>query len=150
MCRKQLMKTLDAGGKAGCFDDSTVAKEKGKEFRINNKSQKTICRVHIDGCLIYDNRGKRCDYFFKICEMEQCFLVELKGSDVNEAVKQIIHTFDFINRKLKLPPKNFEGIIVSSGIPRAAEQKFRTLKEKCFKEKKLKIYKESRKCQRTI
>lgn len=104
MCRKQLMQKLEAGERAGCFDDSMVAKEKGKEFRINNKSQKTICRVHIDGCLIHDNRGKRCDYFFKICETKQCYLVELKGSDIDEAVQQIIHTFDLLNSKLNLPP----------------------------------------------
>ncbi len=150
MCRKQLIQTLKAEEKSGCFDNSTVAKEKGKEFRIINKAQKTICRIHVDGCLIRNNQGKRCDYFFKICETEKSFLVELKGTDISEAVRQIISTFDFLNNKLKLSPDNFEGIVVSSSVPHAAEQKFRSLKEKCFKQKKLKIQKESRKCQRFV
>lgn len=150
MCREELIHALDAKKKAACFDDSTVAKEKGKEFRLHNKSKKTVCRVRIDDCLIKDKRSKRCDYLFKICETEHYFLVELKGGEVDEAIKQIISTFDFINKKLKLAPEHFEGVVVSSSIPRAAEQKFRALKEKCFREKKLRIQKESQKCQRVI
>lgn len=150
MCRDELIELLGAHKKADCFSDSTVAKEKGKEFRLENKSKRTVCQVRVDGCLIDDKRTKRCDFLFKVCETEIHYLVELKGADVNKAVEQIVHTFEFINKKLKLPPKHFEGIIVSSSIPRAAEQKFRTLKEKCFKEKKLRIQKESQKCQRII
>ncbi len=150
MCRNALIHALSAHKKAKCFDNATVTKEKGKEFRLQNKSKKTVCRVHIDDCLTRDKRTKRCDYLFKICETENHFLVELKGSDVDHAVNQIISTFDFINKKLKLPPKYFEGVIVSSSIPRAAEQKFRILKEKYFREKKLKIHKESQKCIRII
>jgi hypothetical protein len=82
---------------------------------------------------------------FKVCKTDKHFLVELKGQKVEEAILQIINTFDSLNPKLKLPAENFEGVVVSSSIPRAAEQKFRALKEKCFKEKKLKIQKESRK-----
>lgn len=150
MCREKLIHALDAKKKSACFDNSTVAKEKGKEFRLQNKSKKTVCRVHIDSCLIQDKRSKRCDYLFKVCETEHYFLVELKGGEVDKAIEQIISTFDFISKKLKLSPEHYEGIIVSSGIPRAAEQKFRTLKEKCFREKKLRIQKESQKCQRII
>lgn len=149
MCRKELIEALKASKKSECFDNSTVAKEKGKEFRLENKSKKTICRVKVDGCLINDQRTKRCDYLFKICETKQHFLVELKGTDVDEAVKQIISTFDLINKKLKLSPERFEGVIVASSVPKA-EQKFRTLKEKWRREKGLKIEKHSYQCKKKI
>jgi hypothetical protein len=143
MCRKQLIEALKASKKSKCFNSSTVAEEHGKKFRLENKSKKTICRVTVDGCLINDEHTKRCDYLFKVCETEQHFLVELKGTDVSKAVEQIISTFDLVNKKLKLDSRHFEGIIVSSSIPRAAEQKFRVLKEKCLKKKNLKIRKVS-------
>ncbi len=150
MCREELIEALKATKKSECFDNSTVAKENHKEFRLENKSKKTICRVKVDGCLIDDQRTKRCDYLFKVCETKKHFLVELKGTDVNKAVEQIISTFDFINRKLKLSPEYYEGVIVSSSVPRAAEQKFRLLKENCLKKKKLRIRKVSHKHPETI
>ncbi|MGD1892811.1 MAG: hypothetical protein ACFB15_19775 [Cyclobacteriaceae bacterium] len=137
MCRKQLIEALKASKKSECFDNSTVAEENGKKFHLENKSKKTICRVKVDGCLIDNQRTKRCDYWFKICETEQHFLVELKGTDVSKAVEQIISTFDFVNRKLELSPERFEGIIVSSAVPKA-EQKFRALKVKIPKRKRIK------------
>jgi len=83
---------------------------------------------------------------FKICETEKYFLVELKGnSSLSDAVTQISKTFEFINKKLKLSPQHFEGVIVASRVPRA-DLRFRTAQEKCYREKKLKIHIESQKC----
>ena len=150
MCREALITALGADDKAECFDNSTTAKEKGKEFRLENKSKKTICRVKVDGCLIDDKRTKRCDYLFRICETEKYFLVELKGnSSLSDAVIQISRTFDFINERLKLSPQYFEGVIVASKVPRA-NLKFRKVQEKCYRDKKLKIHIESQKCIRHI
>lgn len=150
MCRKQLIKALGAEEKAACFDNSTVAKEKGKEFRLENKSKQTICRVKVDGCLINDKRTKRCDYLFKICETDKHLLVELKGnSSLSQAVTQITRTFDFINHKLKLSPRDFEGVIVASKVPRA-DLRFRKAQEQCYRNKKLRIHIESQKCIRHI
>lgn len=150
MCREELIKAFRAGKKKTCFESSTVAEEKGKKFELRNKSRKTVCRVKVDGCLINDHKTKRCDFLFKVCETETHFLVELKGTDVDKAVDQIIHTFEFVNRKLRLPAESFKGVIVSSSIPRAAEQRFRTLKEKCYRDKRLMIKKESQRCMITI
>jgi len=38
-------------------------------------------------------------------------------------------------------PKNIKGVIVSSSVPSATEQRFRKLQERCFREKRLKIIK---------
>ena len=140
-CCEQLIQALKAEKQANCFDNKTVAKEQGKEFRVENQSRKMICQVRIDGCLIKSQKTKKCDFLFKICETEQYFLVELKGAEVSTAVAQIVVTFNALQRKLKANPQQFQGVIVSSSVPRAAEQRFRRLTEKCLREKKLHLQK---------
>jgi hypothetical protein len=39
-------------------------KENGKEFIVNNNSQKLITKIKIDNCLIIE--GKRCDWLLEI------------------------------------------------------------------------------------
>ena len=140
-CCKELVQALQAEGKESCFEKRTVAEENDKKFKLLNRSKKSICRVKVDDCLIKDQNTKKCDFLFKVCEDEQYLLVELKGSDVQKAIAQIIATFEHINAKLNLPPANFKGYVVSSSVPRGAEQRFNRLKEKCLKDKKLKIHK---------
>ena len=132
-CREKLIQALKAGKRADCFDDKTVAKEgEGKLTIINRgKPHKTICRVHIDDCLIRGTTTKRCDYLFKICETEQYLLVEFKGSDVVSAFPQLIATFQYLKKKLAAKPDQFEGVIVASRYVPAADQKIRKLREAC-------------------
>jgi hypothetical protein len=140
-CCTKLKNDLNYPDKDRCFSLKTTAKVNAKTFRIENNSNKSICRVEVDGCLIDSIDVLKCDYMFKICETNEYFLVELKGTDVTHAVKQIVSTYDIIRRQLLLSANNFKGFIVSSSVPRAAEQRFRQLKEKTFKEKKLLIKK---------
>ncbi len=126
--------------KINCFNNSTVANEVGKRFAFNNTSNKSICRVRIDDCLITGPR-KKCDFLFKVVELGKYYLVELKVVKINEGVEQIISTFDIINEKIGAPPEAYSGIIVSSSVPRAADLKFRKLLEKYYREKKLMIKK---------
>jgi hypothetical protein len=140
MCCKELKEVL--GGEEKCFSNSTVAKENGREFRLNLGAGQKACRVKIDGCLIKDHKKIKCDFLFKVCPINKYHLVELKGTDVDHAVAQIVNTFDVINKQIKDNPLNFTGHIISSSIPRAAEQKFRTLKEKVLKNKRLNIEKQ--------
>lgn len=126
--------------KIDCFDNSTVAKEGGKRFAFQNTDNKSVCRVRIDNCLITGSE-KRCDFLFKVVELGKYYLVELKGVKIDEGVEQIINTFDIVNKRINTSPHNFSGIIVSSGVPKAAHQKFRKLQEKHYREKKLMIRK---------
>ena len=136
----ELLIVLEAESKDNCFDNSPVAKEGGKRFAFYNSSNKTICRVRVDNCLITDQQ-KKCDFLFKIFEPGKYYLVELKGVNISEGVQQIINTFDIVNRKINTVPENYLGIIVSSSVPSAAQQKFRKLQEKCYRDKKLLIKK---------
>ncbi|MBN9380756.1 MAG: hypothetical protein J0H74_08330 [Chitinophagaceae bacterium] len=145
MCCKELRDRL--GGKNDCYAISTVASEKGRQFRLNLTAGKTVCKVKIDACLIDDPKIAKCDYLIKVRPDDKYFLVELKETDVEHAVEQIVKTFYTVNQLIKASPQHFTGHIISSAIPRAAEQKFRNLKEKTLRKNKLNIVKHSFKCE---
>ena len=138
-CRKELIKALGAKEQAKCFDNKTIAKEQGKEFKIQNRSKKTICRVQVDGCLIKARDTKKCDFLFKICETEHYILVELKGSDVTSAFPQIVSTLDYLKDKLGTTSQQVEGFIVSSRVPKAASERIRQLKKQSLAKHGLQI-----------
>ena len=144
MCCKELISLLEAEDKNECFSNSTVAKEHNKEFRIKRSKKQSVCKVQIDDCLMTSEATKKCDYFFRICETGENLLVELKGTDVTRAVNQIVETFKMLNSKLKQPPQDYCGYIVSRAVPKA-ELQFRKAKEKAFKDHGVLIKKESQK-----
>jgi hypothetical protein len=151
MCCEHLKETLGAQGKSDCFSNSTTAAENGKKFSLENPDRKTICRIKIDGCLANSAKVIKCDYLFAICkndkkEVSKYYLVELKGTDVVHAVKQIISTFESINEHIKAPAANYRGFLISSAVPRATEQRFRRLQDDCFKKKKFLITKKTNQC----
>jgi hypothetical protein len=141
MSCEKLKQVLEAKTDNNCFAAATSAKEGGKKFSFLNRSNKNICRVHVDDCLITDKTIKKCDYFFAVNEDQSYYLVEFKGIAVDEAILQIISTYEIVNEKIKSDARNFKGVIVSSSVPSATEQRFRKLQERCFREKRLKIIK---------
>jgi hypothetical protein len=137
-----LQKKLDPDkNKTDCFSTATSAKEKGKQFILKNKSKSSVCKVKVDGCLITDMETKKCDYLFEVEGGKAYFLVELKGTDVETAVEQIVTTFDILNAKIKANARIFIGVIVSSAVPNATELKFRGLQERMARDKHLRIKK---------
>jgi hypothetical protein len=140
MCCAELKMLLEANDKDDCFDHSHAAHEGGKRFVFTNTGDKIICRVRVDDCLITGHE-KRCDFLFKICELEKYYLVEFKGVKVEDGVGQIINTYTIVNKKIKTLPQNYSGIIVSSSVPAATQQRFRQLQEKCYREKGFRIRK---------
>jgi len=147
MCCEELMHLLNAPDRPDCFSQSNVAKEHGKEFRVTTKQG--LCRIKNDGCLNKSNEEQKCDFIFKACATHHILLVELKGGDIHTAMQQIIATYRKISPVLK-GGHSFQGHIVSSTVPRAAELRFRQLKEKCLREHKLNISKQHFKCEIAI
>ena len=126
-------------GDAACFSNSISAIENGKKFIFKNPNRKTICKVHVDNCLITDQTIKKCDFLFSIQEDNKYYLVELKGKAIDVAIEQIVSTFDIVNLKIKATAQNYTGIIVSSAVPKAANQKFKNFQDKIYRDKKLLI-----------
>lgn len=130
------LKTL-LGGDGNCFSNASSAIENGKKFVFRNPTNKTVCRVRVDNCLITDKSIKKCDYLFQIDS--KFYLVELKGQSIDNAVAQILSTYNNVNKKIKAPASDYSGIIVSSAVPKTADQKFKNLQEKVYRDRKLMI-----------
>ena len=67
-------------------DPIIVLEEQGKKMIFLNKQRKKIKVTIVDGCEITD--GIRCDYLVKNPKSDE-FFVELKGTDIEHACKQL-------------------------------------------------------------
>ena len=117
--------------------------ENGRKFTINNPDQKEVAKIKVDGCLIDDDR-ERCDYLFEVIipdikdketkNIDTAIYVELKGSDIEKAFKQIMATLGYlIDRHRQV---NKECFIVASRVPKAST-KTQELAEKLKKSHRL-------------
>ncbi len=145
-CCKLLFAQICAADDAlsNCFSCSNVAEENGKKLTILKASpEEVICKAKIDGCIIKSDKLKKCDFLFHRPGHEpyQYMLVELKGSDISQAVEQIKSTFLALKPKTDTAPQQWCGRIVSSAVPKNAELKFRKLQAELLKTHKLKVEK---------
>ena len=82
--------------------------EKGKEFIVNNNSQKLVTKIKIDNCLIIE--GKRCDWLLEIdspCSL--ALYIELKGKNIEQAYDQLLSTLNhsYLQERHKESKKEF-------------------------------------------
>ncbi len=81
-----------------------VFKERRSKLTIENKDEVLATQIIVDGCEI--TSGLRCDFMFLIKEME--FYIELKGQDINHAIKQIEMTILRLSQdRIKQKKKSF-------------------------------------------
>ena len=93
-----------------------VAEERSKQLRIINPYKKPISKIQIDGCLITDDSLK-CDYVFEIdIPVSNAIYLELKGTDIPHAVKQLKSTLQLFKEKHKELKK--DCIVVCYSVPR--------------------------------
>lgn len=88
--------------------------ENGKKLTIQNRSKHEYCLIKVDNCLIAN--GERCDYLVIDCDLPTCFLVELKGHDLQKAIKQINATIGKLHKQLA-KYKSLNVIIILSRAP---------------------------------
>lgn len=104
-----------------CSEDSQhpliVAEAEGRKFTIRNPAKKPVKKVQVDGCLIADER-QRCDYLFELGKVCHCVIyLELKGSDIEHAFNQLVHTINYLAKRHQNRTKICH--IVASRVPRA-------------------------------
>lgn len=84
-----------------CFEITTqktiCLKEQKTYFYIDNNLSQPIVKIQIDNCLIKEK--KRCDWLLIISEVKTEVYIELKGSRVQDALKQLKDTLN--NNDLK-------------------------------------------------
>lgn len=66
-----------------------VLTEKRSTYRVENQSQKLICKTLVDGGYVVNTDERCCDYLVVDCPDKNAYLVELKGSNIRHAAKQI-------------------------------------------------------------
>jgi len=85
------------------------------EIIFLNPDAIAVRKIKVDGCVIKDNKTLRCDYILIPGDDVEIY-IELKGSDINHAVKQIESTI----RKLSENPAKLKKLcfIVSTRVPK--------------------------------
>lgn len=89
-----------------------VLKENRSRLVINNSRKEKIRRVVVDGCVITE--GQRCDFLI-IDSNNVEYFIELKGCDVEHAIKQLETTINKLGAKIKSVKR--QSIVVSSRCP---------------------------------
>lgn len=82
-------------------DSEVVCREKGRKMRFLNPARTQIDRVSIDECRglresLLDPKCKLCDFLVLSAEQDEHF-VELKGKNVEHAIKQLASTIPQIS-----------------------------------------------------
>ena len=109
--------------KCSCTSRFTVPERKSK-FAVLSRDTSVIDKYKIDGHFDNDATHDKCDYLFRYHpinpEKNICLFVELKGVDIDHAVKQIgdtINRFSHDGYFHDKPNLNIIGAIVSTGYP---------------------------------
>lgn len=114
-------------------DPIIVLEEKKCKLYIDNPNRKDVTVVQIDGCAIADNNDK-CDKAYS-CNGQDHF-VELKGSNINHAIKQLEKSIEILGTPDKT--KTYAEIVyVNSNIPNSEFAK----KVKQFRSNKIELRK---------
>ena len=83
--KPQCLESSDSRNQVICLD-----KDGGKsKYTLTNKTNQPICKYKVDGCLIASSTQKQTDFLLIHPGKMMAYLVELKGSDLLKAVKQI-------------------------------------------------------------
>ena len=77
-------------------------KDKGHstEYRYTNRSSDHLAKYRVDGGLITDADDVKCDFLLLNCEKKQAVFIEIKGSDVFHAIKQIDRSIDRLKNNM--------------------------------------------------
>ena len=96
-------------------------KEQLSEVTFENPELLEIHQIAVDGCVLGEGGGERCDWLINVLQKsavrgnDRSLLVELKGSDIDKAVRQLVASqtklADHINRHVT-------WIVCYSGSPR--------------------------------
>ena len=113
--------------------------ENKKKFEIKNPASLNICQYRIDGCVISTSTQLKCDCAYTISDgssINKIIFVELKGSDICHAAKQIICTYNSFKSEIKRinPTPQVEAFIIHSKSPSATQSDYLKFKKILNKE----------------
>lgn len=77
-----------------CIDKGSKTK-----YIYRNNSSNFLSKYRVDGGLIEDNDAK-CDYLLLNCDKKQSYFIEMKGSDLIQAINQIDRSINLLKKDL--------------------------------------------------
>ena len=88
--------------KCGVKQKKIVSSEKKNEHILYNESGWDVYQFHIDGGIVQTRTGERCDYIVEVdmTPKPKAYIIELKGSDLEKAISQIITTMNVFKAQL--------------------------------------------------
>ncbi|PXV61890.1 hypothetical protein CLV62_12445 [Dysgonomonas alginatilytica] len=108
-----------------------VCEEKRSKITFENKTKKEINKVQVDGCQITDQNNHKCDYLLVDNELSIEYFIELKGHDINHALRQIEATIPRLSQSAQQQTKYC--FIISFRTPMASTEI--QIKQREFKRK---------------
>jgi hypothetical protein len=114
-----------------CSKDVPLREQKEKRtYRLHNKSEKELVVYKIDGGLINNDNVLKCDNAI-YTEDDWLFLIELKGTDLNQALDQIDRTIDRLLKQpnIKVQKLNVRIVVSKVSVPRMYASKEKKLKQ---------------------
>lgn len=97
------------------LDTKIVLQENKSKIFFLNPNQERILVIKVDGCVVSDNETLRCDYALAPSDEVEIY-VELKGSNISHAVKQIESTIGLLSENPKQTRKLC--FVVSTRVPK--------------------------------
>lgn len=82
---------------------TVVSKEKGNEHILHNHSGYVVYQYRVDGEIMKDSLKERCDFIVEAQKDsdQRAYMIELKGSDLNKALGQLIKTIEWYKKNLQ-------------------------------------------------
>lgn len=103
-----------------------TCKENGKIYRLMNEHRTyKVSSIHIDGGVVITDKGTpphtlKCDYLFLYDagnESTVAILIELKGTDIKQAIEQIRNTLSLFPDTFQKCTKVYGRIVFAGGTP---------------------------------
>lgn len=109
-----------------------VFSEKQSKLTLENTKEQLSTKIEVDGCAINDT-GIRCDYM--LVPPDQEFYIELKGQDIEHAIKQIERTIQLLSSDARNIVKRSYIICSRSPLNSTAIQSYQYSFKKKFNSK---------------
>lgn len=101
----------------------------------SNPGAKLIMQIEIDGCVINDQDKRKCDYLILNCDDNVSYFIELKGSNISDAYKQIAETYFELNKiaqfRTNVIDEHFKMmarvVLAKGNVPRIIPSSYRKL-----------------------
>lgn len=79
-----------------------VSQENGRKNCANNVDSNKVFQYKIDGDIVRKNaKQQRCDYIVENEDKKSAYLIELKGTDVEHAIDQVVSSINQFEADLK-------------------------------------------------